>query len=90
MLASQFFVKDKLYRYIGPASYYFTYKKTYKTYGVINDGYKDYNVIQTDKHIGIYNFDINANGFGDRYWLNEDIKNFFTLVEHKTHLPSWW
>lgn len=91
MRASQFFVKDKLYKYIGPPSDYFTYGKIYKAYGIFNDSFWDYNVIQTDRNIGIYKFDNKANGFGDAYWdRTENIKDYFKLAEHKTHLPSWW
>lgn len=90
MVASEFFIKGRLYKYTGQSNSYFTCGKIYKAYGVINDGHWDYNVMQTDRDIGIYDFDNKANGFGDGFWRDDNIKDLFKCAEHKTHLPSWW
>jgi hypothetical protein len=89
MKASEFFKKGQLYKYIGDNCHYFTKGRLYKSYGIKLDPPFEYNILQTNKLINLYE-DKSANGLGDS-WFDKDIRYYFKEVsERKSHLPEWW
>lgn len=87
MKASEFFMANYLYKYIGPDTWDFKNGGVYKSFGYRHE----WNILETRHKTTVYKmFGPTVNGFADNHPNMVNVEKKFVLVRNKTHLPEWW